>query len=205
MALIDKLTAIANAIRGKTGKTAELTLDEMVTEITAIQTNPTLQSKTVTPSTSSQTITPDSGYDGLSQVTVNGDADLIAANIVSGKSIFGVAGTYSGKTVMSGSFTVTSESISSKAITVSGLPFKPTRVVGYLTSTETTTAYDRIVHFEVGERTIFSGVGFASYQTQVTDCTSSYTITITDDGFTIKSNASTSRIYIGTWNYIAIG
>ena len=36
MALINKLTAIADAIRGKTGKTEEMTLDQMVTEIEGI-------------------------------------------------------------------------------------------------------------------------------------------------------------------------
>ena len=36
MALIDKLTAIANAIREKTGRTEDMTLDEMATEISNI-------------------------------------------------------------------------------------------------------------------------------------------------------------------------
>lgn len=38
MALIDKLTNIADAIRGKTGKTEELTLDQMATAIAGIET-----------------------------------------------------------------------------------------------------------------------------------------------------------------------
>mgnify|MGYP003289745933 CR=1 FL=1 len=37
MALTDKLIAIADAIRGKTGKTDEMTLDQMVTEISGIE------------------------------------------------------------------------------------------------------------------------------------------------------------------------
>ena len=63
-----------------------------VTGTVVAASSPRLQTKTVTPRTSSQTVKPDSGYDGLSQVTVSGDYNLVSGNIISGKTIFGVPG-----------------------------------------------------------------------------------------------------------------
>lgn len=75
---IDRLetakAAIGTAIAGKGVAVPSGTkLDGMAALINGIEqgSDPVLQSKTVSPTTSSQTVKPDSGYDGLSQVTVN--------------------------------------------------------------------------------------------------------------------------------------
>ena len=51
-----------------------------------------LQEKTVTPTKEGLSVVPDSGIDGMSKVTVNGDSNLVPENIKEGVSIFGVEG-----------------------------------------------------------------------------------------------------------------
>lgn len=89
------LQGIANAIRTKLGGSDTYLPSEMAGAIENIQI-PNLQNKTVTPGASQQIIQPDNGYNGLSSVTINGDANLIAENIKKDIEIFGISGIFEG-------------------------------------------------------------------------------------------------------------
>lgn len=87
-----EISSIADAIRIKGNTSSLLTYpDGFITAINNLPTGATLQSKTVNPSTTSQTVSPDSGYDGLSSVTVNampsGSATTPATTITSNPTI----------------------------------------------------------------------------------------------------------------------
>ena len=67
-------------------------------------TTPTLQSKSISPSESSQTVTPDSGYDGLSQVTVSAISNTYVGSGITKKAAATYTPTTSDQTIASGQY-----------------------------------------------------------------------------------------------------
>lgn len=112
MALINKLEAIADAIRSKTGSAGKLTLEQMATAIQNLKTTFTTQTKSVTLSESAQDITPSTGYDGLSKVSVPGISKTYVGSSVTRQSAKTVTPTKATQTaVASGVYTTGAVSV----------------------------------------------------------------------------------------------
>ena len=210
--------ATADAIRAKTRGTAKLPWDEttgFASSVSAI--TPRNQSKTVTPKASSQTVKPDSGYDGLSQVTVNGDSNLKAANIKKGTSIFGVTGTLeSGGKIAEGEFTPAGYSdarIHQYPVTISGLAFKPSRIIFYVEGGAVSNStgvlmYDSGTDVCVGTWYEYDEDNDYDYP-YAGVITLSPTVTFTSNGFKVSATEEGEygelSWYPYTYHYIAIG
>lgn len=136
--LEDNYENIADAIRTKLGVQTTYKPGEMAEAIESISGGggSTLQSKTVSPTGSAQTVSPDSGYDGLSSVSVRAvvTSGITAANIKAGTAVtVGSSDSTSSIASVSGTFTsdataTATDIVSSKTAYVNG-----SKVTGSLT------------------------------------------------------------------------
>lgn len=156
---------------------------------------------TVTPTTSDQTKL--SGYYS-SPITIKGDPNLIPANILAGKTIFGVAGTVvAGKPFATGTV-----SAAGSYYTVTGLTFRPKYAFGWSTTEVSGSPYPSFFILADGNIITYTYSGDAranamlyAYSTTINVRSAGSSAQVTDDGF------SFSRLYSGdgSYNWFAIG
>lgn len=133
------------------------------TDIPLVGAEPTLQEKTVTPSTSAQTITPDSGYDGLSKVTVNAMTTATQATpsiSVSSSGLITASATQSAGYVSSGTKSATKQLTTQAAKTVTPGTSNQTAVASgrYTTGTVTVSGDANLVAGNIKSGTSIFGV-----------------------------------------------
>ena len=191
----DATAAAADIVSGKTAYVNGVTL-------TGTHTCPSggaeLQSKVVTPGKIAQIIKPDSGYDGLSQVTVNGDADLVPGNIKSGVNIFGVDGNYEGSG--GGGLTVATGTTTSGTIEtgLSSLAY----LVLYKDSISATGLVQAVYVASEGTSHMTTCDSYSSYFKSFSASTSTADTT---NGGTFNWGGTGTKALNGTYNWIAFG
>lgn len=171
-------------------------LDQIATALAgkaaASPAEPELQEKTVTPSTSEQTVTPDSGYDGLSKVTVNAMPTATQATpsiTVSSSGLITAKATQSAGYVSAGTKSATKQLTVQAAQTITpGTSNKTISSGRYLTGTQTIKGDANLVAANIAEGvSIFGVTGTHSGGEDVSAETTEYTAQLDELESTINS------------------
>lgn len=160
---------------------------------------PVKAAATITPGTAAQTIAAGQYLSGGQ--TIQGDANLLAENIKSGVSIFGVAGSFSGYKVATGS--VGTEIEMRGNIVVTGLDFKP-----YAIGLEKNLSYDTLTYvYDLSDQLIYVHYRSSSMMT-ISPSNAPDVVTRVQGGFTLRNRYSSDDSTIGTYRnstWFAIG